>query len=68
LVEVDPCLLNGGVDQQMNKAIEILGGIGHGDRATSPGTSGDQPQSAASAPSGSSTPPTSPDQKREPSQ
>jgi len=68
LVEVDPCLLNGGVDQQMNKAIEILGGIGHGDRATSPGTSGNHLQSAGATPTGSSTPPTSPDQKREPSQ
>jgi len=27
VVEVDPALLNAGVDQQMNKAIEILGGM-----------------------------------------
>ena len=36
LVEVDPCQLNAGVDQQMNKAIEILSGMGGSDRAAMP--------------------------------
>jgi C-terminal processing protease CtpA/Prc len=31
LVEVDPCQLNVGVDQQMNKAIEILSAVGDSD-------------------------------------
>ena len=31
LVDVDPCQLNAGVDQQMNKAIEILSGVGDSD-------------------------------------
>jgi hypothetical protein len=30
VVEVDPFLLNAGIDQQMNKAIEILGGTESG--------------------------------------
>jgi C-terminal processing protease CtpA/Prc len=41
LVEVDPCLLNAGVDQQMNKAIEILSGVGDSDWGPTPGSSGD---------------------------
>jgi C-terminal processing protease CtpA/Prc len=41
LVEVDPCQLNAGVDQQMNKAIEILSGMGDSDRRPTPGSSGD---------------------------
>jgi C-terminal processing protease CtpA/Prc len=41
LVEVDPCQLNAGVDQQMNKAIEILSGMGDSDRAPTSGSSGD---------------------------
>jgi len=28
IVEVDPALRNSGIDQQMNKAIEILNGVG----------------------------------------
>jgi C-terminal processing protease CtpA/Prc len=67
-VEVDPCQLNAGVDQQMIKAIEILSGMGDSDRAATPRASGDQPQSAGPARSGSSTAPTSPGQKRESSQ
>ena len=42
LVEVDPPLLNAGVDQQMNKAIEILNGMGGSDRTAMPRASGDQ--------------------------
>ena len=41
LVEVDPCRLNAGVDQQMNKAIEILSGIGGSDRTAMARASGD---------------------------
>jgi carboxyl-terminal processing protease len=41
LVEVDPCQLNAGVDHQMNKAIEILSGMGDSDRGPTPGSSGD---------------------------
>ena len=41
LVEVDPCLLNAGVDQQMNKAIEILSGVGDSDWGPTPGSGGD---------------------------
>ena len=41
LVEVDPCQLNAGVDQQMNKAIEILSGMGGSDRTAMPRASGD---------------------------
>ncbi len=41
LVEVDPCQLNAGVDQPMNKAIEILSAVGDSDRGPTPGSSGD---------------------------
>jgi C-terminal processing protease CtpA/Prc len=42
LVEVDPCQLNAGVDQQMIKAIAILSGMGDSDRAATPGASKDE--------------------------
>ena len=42
-VEVDPCQINVGFDQQLNKAIEILSGIADGDKAATPTASKDQP-------------------------
>jgi carboxyl-terminal processing protease len=44
LVEVDPCQLNAGVDQQMNTAIEILSRSDGCDRVATLGASGDHPQ------------------------
>ena len=41
LVEVDPCQLNAGVDQQMNKAIEILSVMGGSGNAPTPAASED---------------------------
>ena len=67
LVEVDPCQLNAGVDQQMNKAIEILSGMGgsDSDRYAEP-LAKISCKSAATASSGSPSEPTSPGQKVEP--